>query len=92
MRSSHPEEFSVYFGVGWGHEIQVGHVVAARRPSSPVMAATKELSGGHQWSKRLLKRESFLAWMAQGTPEAANRYLKVRRTVASVVVEVKTHG
>ncbi len=36
-----------------------------------------------------LKKEAFPAWMAQGSPEAADRYWEARRDVASVVREAK---
>jgi len=37
-----------------------------------------------------LKKESYRAWLACGTPEAADRYRQAKRTAAHVVVEAKT--
>ncbi|KAK3515774.1 hypothetical protein QTP70_031824, partial [Hemibagrus guttatus] len=37
-----------------------------------------------------LKKESYRAWLAQGTPEAAEAYRQAKRTVAGVVSEAKT--
>lgn len=37
-----------------------------------------------------LKEEAFWAWLAQGSPEAADRYREARRAMASVVAEAKT--
>ena len=39
-----------------------------------------------------LEKESFQACLAQGTPEAAERYQEARGTAASVVVEAKLKG
>ena len=39
-----------------------------------------------------LKKESYRAWMACGTPEAADRYRQAKRTAARVVVEAKTRA
>ncbi|KAK3541564.1 hypothetical protein QTP86_031079, partial [Hemibagrus guttatus] len=37
-----------------------------------------------------LKKESYRAWLAQGTPEAAEAYRQAKRTAAGVVSEAKT--
>ncbi|KAK3537609.1 hypothetical protein QTP70_017005, partial [Hemibagrus guttatus] len=37
-----------------------------------------------------LKKESYRAWLAQGTPEAAEAYRQAKRTAAGVVLEAKT--
>ncbi len=37
-----------------------------------------------------LKKEAFWAWLAQGSPEAADWYQEARRAAASVVTEAKT--
>uniref|UniRef100_A0A6Q2XMX8 Palmdelphin n=1 Tax=Esox lucius TaxID=8010 RepID=A0A6Q2XMX8_ESOLU len=39
-----------------------------------------------------LKKESYQAWLACGTPEAADGYLQAKRTAARVVVEAKTRA
>lgn len=39
-----------------------------------------------------LKKESYRAWLARGTPEAADRYRQAKRTAARVVVEAKTRA
>ncbi|KAK3549452.1 hypothetical protein QTP86_001457 [Hemibagrus guttatus] len=39
-----------------------------------------------------LKKESYQAWLAQGTPEAAEAYRRAKRTAARVVSEAKTLG
>ncbi|KAK3508748.1 hypothetical protein QTP70_004227 [Hemibagrus guttatus] len=39
---------------------------------------------------RKLKKESYRAWLARGTPEAAEAYRKAKRTAAGVVSEAKT--
>lgn len=36
-----------------------------------------------------MKKEAFWAWLAQESPEAANRYLEARRAVASTVAKAK---
>ncbi|KAK3552841.1 hypothetical protein QTP86_022544 [Hemibagrus guttatus] len=38
----------------------------------------------------VLKKESYRAWLARGTPEAAEAYLQAKRTTAVVVSEAKT--
>lgn len=35
-------------------------------------------------------KESFQAWLAQGTPEVADSYREARRTTATEVAEAKT--
>ncbi|KAK3523270.1 hypothetical protein QTP86_028470 [Hemibagrus guttatus] len=37
-----------------------------------------------------LKKKSYRAWLARGTPEAAEAYQQAKRTVAGVVLEAKT--
>jgi len=37
-----------------------------------------------------LKKEAFLAWLAQGSPEAADMYRQARRAAAAVVTDAKT--
>ncbi|KAK3516010.1 hypothetical protein QTP70_000994 [Hemibagrus guttatus] len=37
-----------------------------------------------------LKKESYRAWLARGTPEAAEAYWQAKRTIALVVLEAKT--
>ncbi|KAK3540855.1 hypothetical protein QTP86_002442 [Hemibagrus guttatus] len=37
-----------------------------------------------------LKKESYRAWLARGTPEAAETYRQAKRTTAAVVLEAKT--
>ncbi len=37
-----------------------------------------------------LKKEVFRAWLAQGSPESADRYREARRAVALVVTKAKT--
>ena len=37
-----------------------------------------------------LKKEAFRAWLAQGSPETADRYRQARRAVASAVTKAKT--
>ncbi|KAK3572306.1 hypothetical protein QTP86_030244 [Hemibagrus guttatus] len=39
-----------------------------------------------------LKKESYRAWLARGTPEAAEAYRQAKRTTAVVVSEAKTRG
>ncbi|KAK3538143.1 hypothetical protein QTP70_032395 [Hemibagrus guttatus] len=39
---------------------------------------------------RKLKKESYRAWLARGTPEAAEAYRQAKRTTAQVVSEAKT--
>ncbi|KAK3562878.1 hypothetical protein QTP86_011111 [Hemibagrus guttatus] len=39
-----------------------------------------------------LKKESYRAWLARGTPEAAEAYRQAKRTAAGVVLEAKTSG
>ncbi|KAK3555302.1 hypothetical protein QTP86_014896, partial [Hemibagrus guttatus] len=39
---------------------------------------------------RKLKKESYRAWLARGTPEAAEAYRQAKRTTAAVVSEAKT--
>ncbi|KAK3532460.1 hypothetical protein QTP86_018448, partial [Hemibagrus guttatus] len=39
-----------------------------------------------------LKKESYRAWLARGTPEAAEAYRQAKRTTAVVVSEAKTQG
>ncbi|CAM4456622.1 unnamed protein product [Leuciscus chuanchicus] len=39
-----------------------------------------------------LKKESYLAWLACGTPEAADGYRQAKRTAARVVVEAKNRA
>ena len=37
-----------------------------------------------------LKKESYRAWLARGTPEAADRYRQAKRAAAQAVAEAKT--
>ncbi|KAK9542006.1 hypothetical protein VZT92_002010 [Zoarces viviparus] len=39
-----------------------------------------------------LKKENFKAWLAQGSPEAAERYRQARRAAAAVVADAKTRA
>ncbi len=39
-----------------------------------------------------LKKESYRAWLACGTPEAADGYRQAKRSAARVVVEAKTRA
>jgi len=39
-----------------------------------------------------LKKEAFRAWLAQGSPEAADRYRQARRAAAAVVADAKTRA
>ncbi|KAK9532994.1 hypothetical protein VZT92_010351 [Zoarces viviparus] len=39
-----------------------------------------------------LKKETFKAWLAQGSPEAADRYRQARRAAAAVVANAKTRA
>ncbi len=39
-----------------------------------------------------LEKESYRAWLACGTPEAADRYRQAKRSAARVVVEAKTRA
>ncbi|KAK3550865.1 hypothetical protein QTP70_006412 [Hemibagrus guttatus] len=42
------------------------------------------------WDAVKLKKESYQAWLAWGTPEAAEAYWQAKRTAARVVLEAKT--
>jgi hypothetical protein len=39
-----------------------------------------------------LKKEAFRVWLAQGSPEAADRYRQARRAAAAVVTDAKTRA
>ncbi len=50
--------------------------------------------GGHQEVRDAvkLKKESYQAWLACGTPEAADGSGQAKRTAAQVIVEAKKSG
>jgi len=94
---THPEE-------GWGHAIRVDHVqslycgssrqelwseghrcLSWRQPKNPVVD-----TGVREAFK--LKKNAFRAWLAQGSPEAADRYRQARRAIATVVADAKTRA
>ncbi|KAK3561454.1 hypothetical protein QTP86_002818 [Hemibagrus guttatus] len=99
-----PGEFQPDPEGGWGHAwslsgpcspppllTQPSGAVAVRL-LVPVAAAIPEHSGGH-WEVRdsvKLKKESYRAWLARRTPEAAEAYRQAKQTTVVAVLEAKT--
>ncbi|KAK3537288.1 hypothetical protein QTP70_006984 [Hemibagrus guttatus] len=54
------------------------------------MFSTSIVDAAIRSSGRKLKKESYRAWLARGTPEAAEAYRQAKRTTAVVVSEAKT--
>ncbi len=95
-----PEEFLAHRRGGWATESEwamfkasisscselwsEGHLCLLwRQPKGPPVDTS--ITGGHQAEK-----EVFWAWLAQGSPEAADRYQEARRAAASAVAEAET--
>ncbi|KAK3532938.1 hypothetical protein QTP70_003794 [Hemibagrus guttatus] len=78
-----------------GAELSTDHHLVIPREVGDIesewtMFSTSIVDAAIQSCGRKLKKESYRAWLARGTPEAAEAYRQAKRTTAVVVSEAKT--
>jgi len=100
LQLSPPDELLTHPKGGWGLAIQVDHVQSLYGGSGRQELWSEGRRGGNprtQWwtpgvREAVNLKEAFRAWLAQGSPEAADRYRQTRRAAAAVVADAKTRA